>query len=145
MTNAAIMESLQLIGLLTRQIEQQLAVVLGINSTDLSALEHVVTDGPLTARELADRLQVSTAASTHVVDRLERAGHVVRQPHATDRRKVLVVAVEASRERILTYIAPILAGADASISRLSTTERGVVEKFLSDVVNTYTEAAETIR
>ncbi|MFI6326390.1 MarR family winged helix-turn-helix transcriptional regulator [Nonomuraea sp. NPDC050556] len=145
MTNVAIMESLQLIGLLTRQIEQQLAVVLGINSTDLSALEHLVTDGPLTARELADRLQVSTAASTHIVDRLERAGHVARQPHATDRRKVLVVAAEASRERILTYIAPILAGADASISRLSATERGVVEKFLSDVVNTYTEAAETIR
>ncbi|MFC5824173.1 MarR family winged helix-turn-helix transcriptional regulator [Nonomuraea insulae] len=143
MTNA-IMEGLQLIGLLTRQVEQRLSQALGINSTDLSAIEHLMTDGPLTAKDLADRLQVSTAASTHIVDRLERAGHVTRQPHATDRRKVLVLLADTSKAKLTEHLAPLLGGLDEHVGKLDPAEREVVEHFLADVVETYTAAAESI-
>lgn len=143
MTNA-IMEGLQLIGLLTRQVEQRLSQALGINSTDLSAIEHLMTDGPLTAKDLADRLQVSTAASTHIVDRLERAGHVTRQPHATDRRKVLVLLADTSKAKLTEHLAPLLGGLDEHVGKLDPAEREVVERFLAGVVETYTAAAESI-
>ncbi|MFI7536720.1 MarR family winged helix-turn-helix transcriptional regulator [Streptosporangium sp. NPDC049376] len=141
-TDGPVMENLQLIGLLTRLVEQRLSQVLGINSTDLSAIEHLITDGPLTAKDLADRLQVSTAASTHIVDRLERAGHVTRQPHTTDRRKVLVVLADTSKARLFEHLAPLLDGVSERVDKLSGAEREVIEHFLAGVVQIYTAAAE---
>ena len=46
--------------------------------------------------ELTRYLGVSTASTTAIVDRLERSGHVIRLPHPTDRRSILVVATSAS-------------------------------------------------
>ncbi|GAA3573926.1 MarR family transcriptional regulator [Nonomuraea rosea] len=151
MTNAApnwatgdpIMASLQLIGLLTRQVEQRLSQALGINSTDLSAIEHLITDGPLTAKDLADRLQVSTAASTHIVDRLERAGHITRQPHPTDRRKVLVLVSDASKDKLFENLTPLINGVREHVGKLGDAEREAIEQFLSGVVEIYTAAAES--
>ncbi|MEU7456108.1 MarR family winged helix-turn-helix transcriptional regulator [Streptosporangium roseum] len=137
-----ILEGLQLIGLLTRLVEQRLSQALSINSTDLSAIEHLITDGPLTAKDLADRLQVSTAASTHIVDRLERAGHVTRQPHATDRRKVLVLLADTSKARLFELLTPLLDGVGERVGKLSGAEREVIEHFLAGVVEIYTAAAE---
>lgn len=138
-----IMENLQLIGLLTRQVEQRLSRALGINATDLSALEHLITDGPLTAKDLADRLQVSTAASTHIVDRLERAGHITRQPHATDRRKLLVVVADASKDRLFELLTPMINEVGDHVGKLGDAEREVVEQFLAGVVEIYTTAAQS--
>lgn len=142
-TNNPIMENLQLIGLLTRQVEQRLSRALGINATDLSALEHLITDGPLTAKDLADRLQVSTAASTHIVDRLERAGHITRQPHATDRRKVLVVVADASKDRLFELLTPMINEVGDYVGKLGDAEREVVEQFLAGVVEIYIAAAQS--
>ena len=63
---------------------------LGIAVADLDALEHLELAGPLTQRELAMRLLLSSGAVTFLVDRLEQAGLVRRQPHPTDRRTTLV-------------------------------------------------------
>ncbi len=138
----AVMERLQQVGVLTRVVEQRLARALGINPTDLSAMEHLMTDGPLTATDLADRLRVSTAASTHVVDRLERAGHITRRPHASDRRKVLVVAEQASVARAFAHLTPLLRGVQALVSALGDDERATVERFLGEVVDLYTATAD---
>ncbi|ALG09846.1 MarR family transcriptional regulator [Kibdelosporangium phytohabitans] len=138
------MERLQQVGTLTRVIEQGLSGALGVNSTDLSAMEHLTTDGPLTAKELADRLRVSTAASTHIVDRLEKAGHIVRRPHATDRRKVLVEPVQESMTRIFDHLHPLLHGVENLVGALSPADRDVVEAFLTGVVRIYTDTADSL-
>ncbi|RSN54600.1 MarR family transcriptional regulator [Amycolatopsis sp. WAC 04182] len=124
-------------------IEQRLSGALGINATDLAAMEHLVTDGPLTAKELADRLRVSTAASTHIVDRLEKAGHIVRRPHATDRRKVMVEPVAESTDRLFGHLRPLLHGVESLVEALSPGDRDVVEAFLSGVVQVYTDTADS--
>ncbi|MET9265155.1 MarR family transcriptional regulator [Amycolatopsis sp. NPDC004079] len=139
----AVMERLQEVGTLTRVIEQRLSGALGINATDLAALEHLATDGPLTAKDLADRLRVSTAASTHIVDRLERAGHVVRRPHATDRRKVLVEPVAESMERLFGHLHPLLHGVEGLVEALRPGDRDVVKAFLAGVVRIYTDTADS--
>src|ERR1700734_2618292 len=65
---------------------------LGINSTDLECLDHVVLRGPISAGALAEATGLTTGAITGVIDRLERAGFARREPDPEDRRKVLVRA-----------------------------------------------------
>jgi DNA-binding MarR family transcriptional regulator len=67
-----------------------LARAAGISGTDLDALEHLEADGPLTQRQLGERLALTSGAVTMLVDRLERAGWVARRPHLTDRRAILL-------------------------------------------------------
>ncbi len=45
---------------------------------------------PLPGHVVAERLLVSSASMTSLVDTLERRGLVERHPHPTDRRKVLI-------------------------------------------------------
>ncbi|WP_395847522.1 MarR family winged helix-turn-helix transcriptional regulator [Cystobacter fuscus] len=135
-------DRLRLIAVLTRKIEQRMGEHLGVNLTDLSAMEHLVSEGPLTPSDLASRLEVSTAASTHIVDRLERAGHVSRERDAADRRKVLVVPAEASVARVIQQLMPVLMSLDAVVSGLSEADRAVVERFLGQVIDVYVTALE---
>ncbi|AIG78534.1 Hypothetical protein AJAP_28480 [Amycolatopsis japonica] len=139
----AVMERLQEVGVLTRVVEQGLSGALGINATDLAAMEHLTTDGPLTAKDLADRLRVSTAASTHIVDRLEKAGHIVRRPHPTDRRKVMVEPVAESMDRLFGHLRPLLRGVEGLVEALAPRDRDVVEAFLAGVVQVYTDTADS--
>jgi DNA-binding MarR family transcriptional regulator len=134
-------QQLQEISRLTRQIEKKLGDLLEVNLTDLMAMEHLMSRGPLTPSDLATRLGVTTAAGTLIVDRLERAGHVSRQRHESDRRKVLVVPSAASVKRAFEEITPTLQGLDALFARISASERKVIERFLGQLVDLYRVAA----
>jgi DNA-binding MarR family transcriptional regulator len=50
---------------------QAVAQRLGINSTDLECLDHIVLRGPLIAGALAEATGLTTGAITGVIDRLE--------------------------------------------------------------------------
>ncbi|MET0692935.1 MAG: MarR family transcriptional regulator [Propionibacteriaceae bacterium] len=77
----------------------------GINSTDLQCVGLLMSEGPATPGELADRSGLTAGgAITAVVDRLERAGYVTRQRDPADRRRVIVTAVP---EVVLDRVGPI--------------------------------------
>jgi DNA-binding MarR family transcriptional regulator len=61
---------------------------LGLNRTDLHAINIIENSGGLTAGELAAASGLTTGAVTGVVDRLERAGYARRVPDPEDRRRV---------------------------------------------------------
>ena len=63
---------------------------LGVNQTDLEAMDLLNLHGPVTAGRLADLTGLTTGAVTGLVDRLERAGWVRREPDPGDRRRVIV-------------------------------------------------------
>jgi DNA-binding MarR family transcriptional regulator len=79
---------------------------------------------------VARRLDVSTAASTGIVDRLVDRGHAERRPHADDRRRVDVHLTDSGRAEILEHLAPMF----AELARLDATftpdEREVVGRYL---------------
>ena len=85
---------LQRFGLARDQMRAALASGTGISLADLDALEHLEAAGPLTQRQLGERLSLTSGAITMLVDRLERAGLVQRRPHPSDRRSVLVGLTE---------------------------------------------------
>jgi DNA-binding MarR family transcriptional regulator len=70
------------------------AAALGLGGTDLYALNSLDIGGPMTSGELADATGLTTGATTRLIDRLERAGHVRRTPDAADRRRVYVELIE---------------------------------------------------
>ena len=73
-------------------ISQAIAEHLAINPSDLECLNLArgASAGGVTAGELAGATGLTSGAITGVIDRLERAGLVVRGRDASDRRKVIV-------------------------------------------------------
>ena len=125
---------------LSNRFQKHVGRSLSVNDTDLSAMEHLMTEGPLSPSDLARRLDISTAATTVVVDRLAALGHVHREPHAHDRRKVVVVPSPASVQAAFETLIPMLAGISGVASGLSEGDRATVERFLTDVIAVYSAA-----
>lgn len=77
---------------------------MGMGETDLLALRHLLEAqraGRLVRpRELAQRLGISSASVTTLLDRLTRSGHLRREPHPTDRRALVVRATEGSDDEV---------------------------------------------
>lgn len=134
--------ALREVNALSRAFERRLGSVLAVNQTDLSAMEHLIQSGPLTPSELASRLDVSTAASTLVVDRLVALGHVERHPHDRDRRKITVVPSRTSVNRAIDELMPVMMGVASVTDDLSPEDRAVIEGFLDRVIAVYRGAVE---
>ena len=94
--------------------EEAIADRLGLNVTDLRALELVVAEPGLTAGQIADRSALTTGAVTGVLDRLERAGYVERRPDPADRRSVTIHPVVGRASQL----AEARAAGDRELGRL---------------------------
>jgi DNA-binding MarR family transcriptional regulator len=75
---------------------------LGLNQTDVRCLDWLA-DGPKTVGELTTGTGLSAAATTTLIDRLERKGFVRRVRDPGDRRKVLVEMTPEGGVRVGTY------------------------------------------
>lgn len=82
-----------------------------VSSNDFHALLHVMvaeTAGtPLTMAQLRQRMDVSPAAITYLVDRMIDAGHVRREADPTDRRKALLRYENSGMDLAHTFFAPL--------------------------------------
>jgi len=78
-----------------REMRRDLSHRMDMGETDLRAVRCVMaavrTGEATTPHELAAHLGISTAATTVLLDRLVRAGHVERRPHPGDGRRKIVV------------------------------------------------------
>ena len=110
---------------------------LSVNATDLDAMTHLISSGPLGPTELARRLHLSTAAITTVVDRLESIGHVSRAQHPTDRRSVIIVPSPASVGHAMGVLMPMVMGIDSVITTFGVEQREVITEYLERVVSVY--------
>lgn len=81
------------------------AVALGLTAAQATALRELT--GPMTTRDLAERMSCEPSNATFVIDKLEKQGLVERHPHPTDRRAKLLVLTDdgvALRERLLELL-----------------------------------------
>lgn len=69
----------------------------GLSLTQLSTLAALERHGPSTPGGLADLEKVQPPSMTRVLAGLEERGLVLRHPHPTDRRQVVVAATPAAR------------------------------------------------
>jgi DNA-binding MarR family transcriptional regulator len=111
------------------------ARLLGLAPSDLLALEHLFAEGPLGPADIAARLGITTPAATALVDRLERAGHVERRPHPTDRRRLEVVPTAHAEEAAFGAIREMIEGMAHVGARLTPAERAVVARYLDGAIS----------
>jgi MarR family transcriptional regulator, organic hydroperoxide resistance regulator len=81
------------------------ATSLGLTASQGTALRELT--GPMTLRELADRMSCEPSNITFVADRLEEQGYLERHPHPGDRRaKQLVLTPKGTelRARLLELL-----------------------------------------
>jgi DNA-binding MarR family transcriptional regulator len=69
-----------------------------VTLAELAALHTVRKDGPMTARELADREGVRPPTMSKVLAKLEGLKLITREPHPTDKRQFLLVVTEAGAD-----------------------------------------------
>lgn len=73
-----------------------------------AALLAVSSEPGITPRVLGDRLDVTSATVTGLLDRLDRNGLIAREPHANDRRTHILTTTTAG-EKLIDKLVPVYA------------------------------------
>ncbi|KQS61172.1 hypothetical protein ASG36_08385 [Geodermatophilus sp. Leaf369] len=117
-----------------------------LHRTDLDALA-VVVGASMAGREmtpglLATELRLSSPATTALVDRLARSGHLVRERSTTDRRKVVLRVQDRARDLAREFFTPMAAGVGAVLDGMSADDVEVVARFLTAAVDALRDASQ---
>jgi len=110
-----------------------LARRLGLGLSDVQALDHLLAGEPLGPRELGARLGLKPASATALVDRLERVGHVERQAHPQDRRRLVLVPTPHAQQEAFAALAPLLEAFGVAAGDLNARDRKAVAGYLRAV------------
>jgi len=104
---------------------------LGLHPTDHKCADFLCRDGPLTAGEMAERTGLTTGAVTGVIDRLEAAGYVRREPDPADRRRVMVHPVPHRARQIGRLFEPLAAAMAELCDRYTDRELATILDFMT--------------
>ena len=143
-TPDSIRQQLHRFGMESTRLRAAVCHAAGIAESELDALEHLEADGPLTQRELGDRLLLSSGGVTMLVDRLERSGWVSRRPHPSDRRAVIVEPSENALAQVPTALADFHAAIERAASEIPVEHRKAAVAFLTTVSSAASEAVAAL-
>jgi DNA-binding MarR family transcriptional regulator len=118
---------------------------LGLSETGMLAVAHLAQHGQLSPSTLAELLGVSSGGITALVQRLEAGGHLVRRPHPTDGRSVLVELSPALLQRAERAFGPLVSDLDRVSRELDEEEQVIVCRFLDRVASLSEAHAERAR
>ncbi|WP_433212624.1 MarR family winged helix-turn-helix transcriptional regulator [Dactylosporangium sp. CS-047395] len=118
----------------------------GLHRTDMNAIAHIWRAAedrePLTPGELARRLSLSPAATTALLVRLERAGHVERRPDPTDRRRINLDIQPKARALAAEFFAPLGVHMRRALEQFTPGEMGIAASILREALAATTQAAD---
>ena len=125
------------IGAATRRLDLALSGLhvalarrLGVSQPELAAITHVSAAGELGPTELARRLDVTTGAITALLDRLTERGHLAREPHPADRRRLEIHVTDHARQEVLRHIVPLSDDILELAATFDANERAAILRFL---------------
>ena len=107
--------------------------------SEILVCEHLRLDGPLTPKEVGERVGLSSGAVTRLLDRLEERGFTRRAPHPSDRRKVLMHYVEQEAEVVERPLA-LFAKLNQTVASMSNAEKRVVLGFMLEMIGAVEES-----
>lgn len=82
--------------LIRRRFEAR-AAELGLTSAQWRLVVHLIRRGPMPQARIAELLEIEPISVSRLVDRMQEAGWVVREPDPTDRRIRIVHPTEKTR------------------------------------------------
>jgi len=112
--NGAIREALRDLGVELSLLSQRISGHLDLKGTDLQCLDLIDSRGALNPGTLARMAGVHPATLTGVIDRLERAGWIVRERDPSDRRGVILQPVPGRRADVLR----LASGMNAEVAKI---------------------------
>jgi DNA-binding MarR family transcriptional regulator len=122
---------------------EAVASAVGLHPTDLDCFSVVEIEGPLTAGRLVDVTGLTSGAVTGVIDRLERAGFVVRTADREDRRRVLVQVVDGAPDRIAAAFDDLHRASAVMTQRYTNDDLAIIADYMTRSVPVLRE--ETLR
>ena len=112
----------------------------GLSPTARQALAALDGHGtPLTPGEVADRLLLTPASISSLLDTLERRGLVSRTRDPDDRRRVLVQITPEGRELVARFVPEAVALQTAVMSRVTEADRARLVRILATIRETAAE------
>lgn len=111
----------------------ELADEMGMGTGETLVLARLAMDERQGPSELARGLHVTTGAMTALLDRLVERGHLVREPHPFDRRRVALRLTASAHEAALAHVRPMATEITKLARRLSPDERATVGRFVDEL------------
>ncbi|WP_432398413.1 MarR family winged helix-turn-helix transcriptional regulator [Pseudarthrobacter sp. L19] len=117
-----------------------------MHRTDLNALsvimEHTAKNQVVTPGVLRRELHLSSPATTALIDRLDRSGHVVREREGTDRRQVQLRMTAKAFDDGGAMFLPLARHMGAAMERFTPEELEVATRFLTAMISATVRAGE---
>lgn len=135
----------QRLGIQQQRFQRFLASQIEVDELGLETMDHLMSTGAATPTELARKIDVSTAAMSLVLARLEEAGHVRRERHPTDGRKYLISPTDDSVRLAYSHVLPLIEGMEKVIASTDEADRAVIAKFLDELLDAYDGAITPAR
>lgn len=101
----------------------------GLHLTDMQSINMLDMLGPMTAGRLAECTGLTTGGVTVMLDRLEKAGFVKREPNPNDRRSVLVSVNPRKLKKVHEQYGAINQQLDAFLSEMPEEDVRTVIRF----------------
>lgn len=113
---------------------EAVAAHLGMSAAEWKCLGLLDQHGPSTAGRLAKLSGFTTGAITGIVDRLQQAGYVRREPHPSDRRSVIIhpLRLKQVHERVAGIFQSLGRAMAVVTSRHTSSELATVTKFFRE-------------
>jgi DNA-binding MarR family transcriptional regulator len=120
------------------QIGRLFAASHELRPTDFRALLHVMvaeTAGrPMTSGDLTERMGLSGAGITYLVDRLIESGHIRRESHPDDRRKVVLRYSKPGLDTARSFFNPLGMHTRAAMSDLPDADLAAAHRVFTALI-----------
>jgi DNA-binding MarR family transcriptional regulator len=110
-----------------------------LGTSDFRALLHILvaeTSGaPLTSGELRQKMGLSAAAITYLVERMINSGHIRRDTHAEDRRKVILRYSDPGLDTARSFFTPLGVHTRAALDELPDADLAAAHRVFTALIS----------
>lgn len=111
-----------------------------LGDNDMKAMRFIIVatnqGTTVTPGMIAEHLEISTASTTKLLDRLAAAGHITRSPHPSDRRAVVITINPQAHTEVQETVGKLHAKRFQVAAKLKEHEREIVIRFLDELAAT---------
>ncbi|HUR02775.1 MAG TPA: MarR family transcriptional regulator [Nonomuraea sp.] len=140
-----LLEALRSHAMAFNELGRKLGAQAGLHVTDANALVEILgaqdSGQPLTQTQLSQRIGLSTAATSSLLNRLENAGHVRRARDSADRRLVTLHSTDSAEALVDRFFDPLVERMSALADTYPPQTLAAFTRFLEEICATMTAYA----
>ena len=129
-TEQAVIRAAREYGISTTLFRNAVGGKIGVNVTDMECLGLLFFKGIATPSELSEYTGLTSGATTAMLNRMEKAGLIIRKPNPNDRRGVLIEVNKSSVQSVGPMFAEVREGQSQLTASYTSEELSVIKDFL---------------